>query len=285
MGPLGYVGKTIYIVQKAVIVVLHGSGMYLLWTDPHFKVMYMLLFNLSTAAIIYATFDFLFNIWLCFNQATYHSDLIRTTGWMILFPPQFFAYILLTCDRVLIVHLGLKYKPYVTKRRVFIVSVSFWILNIFHIIYYWYPSPEFSKWYFLIWDSLLIILFAASYSYIFISVRKQRSKVSTNSKKSLNYKVPFYIVLSMFFSWFIPDLLIQTEVVEMNIWLSIWWALNLMCDPLIYIVGIPSITYRLREYWCKVTANSQIEPDRRRRSFSVDRIIAKDRIMEETPSL
>ena len=256
-GPGPYIVKIIYIIEKVMVLIAHLSGLYLLATEKNRRVMDMLLIQLSVGALLYSPMDFVFNAWEFIEPGVVNKYYVTyETLLMLTFTPMYFSYLLLTIDRVLMVKLSLKYMLYVTKRRVIKVLVLVWVISLISMVYYWFPAMEMRKKYFLAWEGFLTVLFVVSYTYIFITYKiRQRdmvNSVSTTTRR-FKFKTPFYIVLSMLICWFLPDMLLQYKVIERSIWSSMWWDLNLLCDPLIYTFSSHRISARLKRFWMKDT--------------------------------
>ena len=212
--------------------------------------MNMFLMNLSTASLLYTVFDSIFTLWTKIEPADIPIyKHIRETGWLMLFTPMYLSYIMLTLDRVFMIHLNLRYGLYVTKSKAIKINFFIWMIGLSHVLHYWFPSTCFVHRYFLPWDIAVLITFITSYSYILIKTKKQQQKLTIHSKRTLKYKVPFLVVLTMFVGWFIPDLMLVSKVIENSIWVSIWWSSNLLSDPLIYIFCTPRISKRIKGIW------------------------------------
>lgn len=177
------------------------------------------------------------------------------------FAQAYFIMIYMTSERFFRIHLGIKYPLYwntaLTKRLIVGTFMVLIVISIPFILFY--PKKIGYVWFVYIvpiFGTFFLIHFITCYSYIFWKVKKLRltlnngaATVPNNAVVSLNYKVPFLILLSACLLFFAPNIYVITLLIKTPDqfkeqyfkFLYFFHQVNLSVDALIYIWLTPHI--------------------------------------------
>ena len=159
----------------------------------------------------------------------------------------------ITLERVLAVLLTIKFRLMVTKRRLALVIAIIWLISLSTVMMLRFSRKVRFNHIMLFLDSLLIIIYVGSYSYIFITVKKRRRALRGQNggpnTNGLNLKVPFLLVLTLVCFNLIPDLVLFAGLKRPR-WYSSIFYINYISDPLIYLFGMPECKKRIKVMCC-----------------------------------
>ena len=254
------VGITLFELFAALL--LHSTGLYLLFTARNKRIMVWILAHLSFVELTNVIYDSVNNIHLLitdklFNREKYHLALL-----MFFLSAQFLTLITITTERVIAVKLTIKYHAVVNKRRLLFVFVLIWIISTaMSLVVVISTKPVFNIL-LVVWEVLVVIVTICSYNFIALTVRRRRKRLTSSApnvpapRLRLNLTVPFLIVLTMICFYLIPDMLLALGI-EFSIWFRAIFCLNYVTDALIYIFGLPQFRNRVKRFFCGNKARSQ----------------------------
>ena len=249
----------VYIFVGILALILNLLGLFLLVTHKRKSISHLCLIHLCIVEVIFYTFDISYKTRcvMLFNWTSNRDDFYWKKPWtLVLSVAQYLSVMLLTTDRVLAVRLGLKYKFVMTRKKFLLALVVTWVLCLLHYPYYFLTRRHTI---YLFWYSALGAFITISYIYIIanvkISVKNSQGAATFPGQKRVKYEVPFLITLTIACLYFIPEVLIELGIY--TIWYNVVWALNFLCDPLIYIFGSLAIRKRLKQCWSGETRRSR----------------------------
>ena len=92
----------------------------------------------------------------------------------------------------------------------------------------------------IIWDSIMLVFLASSYSYIIMTVIARKKKLGTNaahsSRKQFKYHIPLMIVLSFAILVLVPTLVVAVDLKYYTAWIDFAFKLNYTVDAFIYLL-------------------------------------------------
>ena len=164
--------------------------------------------------------------------------------------------IIIMIDRILAVSLILRYRVMVSNKRLTIALLCAWVLSfLFGMSYHLFKSSLFDYVLFSL-SAIVVLFFIASYTYIIIKIRIKR-KVLLNTghrskESSINYWVPFIIILSYILFQVAVDLSVAFSGLHPTTWHYILWNINSVVDTLTYILGSSRVRSNMREILTKI---------------------------------
>ena len=233
----------IWLVIAVIALIFHLLGVYLLMKLKRKRhVSHYLLFHLSGMEIINIIWMGVFVVWQMDASSMMERSRVELSGVVFLLVGQYISVILLTVDRVLAVALVFKYRRVVTARKLIIVFPVCWAICLAHGVIVWYFTGTFVK-ILLAWEIPIVVLLICAYIYIFIVVQIQgrKGRINSNQKRKLNLKVPLSIVATLIAFYVVPDFLVESGVVQFSPWFYVVFYLNVLTDPIIYILGSPQM--------------------------------------------
>ena len=254
---------TLWSFEGLAALILNFLGIYFLVTEKKYKIMHFLLIHLSLVEMIFISIEVVYH-----SRALYVYGVaspspgyrLEKTINLVLLVSQFMSVALLTFDRVLMVRLGLRYEILVTKQKLALVILIVWMISLLHIPYYWLTK---ATTIYLVWEVTLAVGVVISYVYILVSIymsqRSLRGARQQMVSRRLKYRIPLLIVVSLLVFYILPELML-TLGEDNTEWFYLFWFLNYLCDPLIYMFGLPFIRLRVYSYWQGVLCNDRIEP-------------------------
>ena len=236
---------------------LHGVGISLLLAAQSSTISSLMFIELSFIEICYMMHEGISNIYLI-KQNGYIGlqDKWGLTIIVFLHSIRFMTLMAITIDRVLSVKLGLTYGTTVTKFRLAIVVTCIWLLSACLALLMWFCQKRLFSALLLTLESLLAAVYICSYIFIILALKQRQKKFPNQStRRTLNVKVPFLLVLAVICCSWIPELILAAGV-EFSIWfLSLFYLSNII-DALLYIFALPQCRRRLRKFCC----NAKIRP-------------------------
>ena len=152
----------------------------------------------------------------------------------------FHGIILITIDRVLAIRLGMRYKIYVTKRRLIVAVTVSWLTSILLSCTIWFGSWNAVLVMWATWDCFMASFLVASYTYIIFIVRSRRRKLNSISStvqiRKIKYQVPSLIVLSYILLYLTPNVTLAIIPDSYCVWFFVSWYMNYLSDALIYVI-------------------------------------------------
>ena len=88
-----------------------------------------------------------------------------------------FGVVAISVDRFLAIHLHLRYREFVTHKRVVAVVISIWVLSVSMSLYFWHGSPEIANVVILITLGLSFICTTIVYCRIYLVVRRHKNRI------------------------------------------------------------------------------------------------------------
>ena len=242
------IAQTIF---SVIAIILHGLGLYLLHRPNPIEVNQKLyLGNMSILEILMILFQNITIYLDTFNR----NPVFQEYALWILFAVGFSwnnVLIMLTFDRFLQVYLNIKYTLYITERRTrciifscYLIGIYFGLtlvlVNVLLHIGFWIARSCFYPMY----GSLVVIMFAVTYLYIYKEIRKMSHRVqSTNHRINRQRRgifIPFWIILTYISSILIPGIAFAFAFDTLNsirymsyIW-RFFWIVGFIADALIY---------------------------------------------------
>ena len=165
-----------------------------------------------------------------------NDNTIHMLLYVVLYTSVYQSVLIIVLDRVLAVHMVLKYKAFVTKQKLAIVLSITWAVSLATgvIIYF----TDWKVW--LFWDFTMMIIIVSSYLYIIISVYRRKRAMARHTLQSgtsqLKYQIPLSITCSFVLTVLLPDLVVALNPELYCIWLDVIWSLNWISDPLVYVI-------------------------------------------------
>ena len=249
---MALIQEIVWCVEAILSLIFNFGGVYLLVTEPKIKVSQLLLLHLSATEIMSICKDLVAGYYI-FVLNTYPSFWFRSLTSPI-FIAQMLSVIWITIDRVMVVYLGLKYKSQITKKRVCLALVCGWVVCYAHSFLIYYGPKLIHRQICLAWEFLVLLVVTSSYKYIFKYIPIKRSRTlktlySTVSKRRLNVKVPFFIVIVFSLFVFLPSLLLNFFTVDYSTLAAVVY-IHYLINPVVYVFGSHKIRHRLQKFWC-----------------------------------
>ena len=252
------------IMQLALAIMLNSVGLYLLATTRKKRIMTLLMMHMSlmeiTCTLLWAVeeiYYYIFSTW----PIKYNVTIVIAPMTAL-----FLTLAAITIERVLAVLLTIKFRMVVTKRRLALVLACVWFISLSMVMTLKFSRKVKFNHIMLFLDSLLIIVYVGSYSYILITVKRRRRELRSNNggpnTSGLNLKVPFLLMLTITCFSLIPDLVLVAGLKRPN-WYSSLFYVNYISDPLIYLFGMPECKKRIKIILC-----CTVRSDERRRTTS-----------------
>ena len=167
--------------------------------------------------------------------------MVRTIGNQFLGAMFYQSVICISLDRLLVAALVLRYKIFVTKRRLLLIAILIWILSIMCAVIYgiWGIDSSLNRIIWMFWSSITMVSIMTSYLYIAVVLcRQKRIFKETASEKTMqrfNYEIPLCITLSYIVTQFIPDIVLVVDETLYSVWILVLFYANYLIDPLVYV--------------------------------------------------
>ena len=229
----------IWLVIAAISLFFHLLGVYLLMKLKRKRhVSHYLLLHLSGMEIINIMWMGVFVFGHMDATSMVERSKVELSGVVFVLVGQYLSVILLTVDRVLAVALAFKYRRVVTARKLIIVFPVCWAICLAHGVIVWYFTSTFVK-ILLAWEIPIVVLLVCAYIYIFtvVEIQGRKGRINSDQKRRLNIKVPLSIVATLIAFYVVPDFLVESGAVQFSPWLYVVFYLNVLTDPVIYILG------------------------------------------------
>ena len=229
----GTVASYIALFELLLIFPLQLLGLTMLLKEPRKQVSDFLLIHLTIAEMLV----------LAYTQADIHhppSQPLPLSACLYLFVGvlQFQTLFMITIDRYLAVKLALRYQIVVTKRKTFIMLTLIWAVSILICIpSYWYEKVM------IVVTSMAAnligcVLFIVCYTYIIVTVRRRKRKVSKQSvpagRNNFKYHVPLIIIVTLVCFCTVPDIIWVFGAMDLQ-WHWVLWNANILADTLTYM--------------------------------------------------
>ena len=237
------VALLIWIVIAGIALVIHLVGVYLLIKLARKRRVYhYLLLHLSAMEIVNILWMGVYVIWHMDAASMVQRSRTELSGLIILLVGQYLSVIMITVDRVLAVKLAFRYRTVVAVQKLIIVFPVCWAVCLAHGCIVWYFKNAFVK-ILLAWEIPLVVLLIGAYIYIFtvVEIQGRKGRINNNVRRRLNLKVPVSIVVTLIAFYVVPDFLVESGTVHFSPWLYVIFYLNVLTDPIIYILGTPQM--------------------------------------------
>ena len=215
----------------------NGLALYLLIRSKKKKVADLLLIHLCFCEGLGALWGIV-DVSLAVHLKTLSRTLLFYIGEVVIYVSVYETLICLTIDRFLALKFSLRYRSIVTKRSFFLLLPAIWLLSAFlGVMCALTPT----KVYYVMWsvlDVFTVVTLVTTYSYIIITVRKQKRIFKGNSswRSQFKYQIPLCICLTYLILIFIPNLILSIKSDLPILWFNVLLYINYCCDPLIYVL-------------------------------------------------
>ena len=232
------VGFIIVLIELICSLCLHALALYLLVRKKKKTIAALLLIHLSCCEICIA-------VWVLINYSLHiywkrsvESD-VNITGQIVIWASIIQTVLCITLDRVAAVRFPYKYKIIRTRAKLFVILIAINLISFaVGLTFIFTDSYKFLT---PIGVSFASIVILGSYSYILVAFRRRRRSLNNHSSRvnvpKIKYKIPLSIALSILCCMLIPSLVLQIDNHLYSIWIHVIWYLEIICDPLIYVVG------------------------------------------------
>ena len=222
---------------------LNGLALYILVGRRKRTVGDLLLIHLSAIEGIFLVWELIYTSLYIQHSASRLFE-VHTTGLVILYTCIYQLMILITVDRILAVKLTLRYKIIVRKRKVLVSFIILHLLSWLIGCMQWIADVSFyniAGVNSLFWDFLVLAITIGGYVYIITASLCRRRKMNKSSSRipplKINYTIPLCIAGSFVCFMVIPDIVLTSnDKLHNSVWFSVVFKLNLICDPLSYII-------------------------------------------------
>ncbi len=234
------------------VIVLSSLGIYLLCATKPLNNNKILLINLALSGIVSSAVQIV---------SSYLNHYLTDAGKILIVQKisatsanaYYFAIYLLTADRLIATLNPLKYRIFVTKKRLKRVIIASWsLILILEISFFlsteWFKLFDKHMW--VTYDIIFAILCFTTYGLIFLKIRSRRW--FNNDKKF--FKITSLIVLSFIIFILVPNILFHLYAYKYKAlleFLVIMWLTGMMVDPIIYIFLQPDLRSLLKDKFCR----------------------------------
>ena len=255
----------------------NGLALYLLIGSKKKKVADLLLIHLCFCEGLGALWGIV-DFSLAVHVKTYSRNLLFVVGEVVIYVSVYETLICITVDRFLALKYNLRYRSIVTKKRFFVLLPAIWVLSAsLAVICALTPT----KVYYVMWsvlDVFTVVTLVTTYSYIIITVRKQKRIFKGNSswRSQFKYQIPLCICLTYLILIFIPNLILSIKSDLPILWFNVLLYINYCCDPLIYVLF--SLYERRRKK--KLSANARNIDSTKSRNSDIEMIVISSSTMQ-----
>ena len=233
------IGFSILFVELAIGVCFNGALLYILMRKRNRTIGDLLIIQLSCSEISIALWD-LINYSLHIHWDRSEESKVHLTGQVITSMFMYQSVLCITLDRILAVRLTYKYNVVVTRQRILFTSIVIFLISSVLGIIEWFGVNVITTVIAPFWSCLNCFVIIGGYSYIILSTHIRRRKLikdsSSTTAPNIRYTVPFCISATFFLFLVIPDIVLSVNMDLYCIWFLVVWALNMICDPLIYVL-------------------------------------------------
>ena len=238
------VGMIVVYIELVSSVFLNGISLYILLRKPKRTVGDLLLTHLSCTEVALAALRLVFgSIYIYFDSNT--ESEIHLIVESILLTCIYQSMISITLDRAFAVKLTYRYKIIVTKKKTFIALVIVHLISLMVGFLKWQMCDSVHHQIVamvnsLVWDCLILIITVVGYTYIILTILIARKILNKSSSSiptlKIKYTIPLCITGTFVCFCVVPDLICVINRNLYSVWLVVIWNLNLISDPLIYVL-------------------------------------------------
>ena len=233
------IGFGVAFLELTISLVLCAYALYLWNKTKKKRVADLLICNLGCTGVLYISWSIVnYSLHIYWRLDT--ETKIHVTGQAILGHSYYQTVLCITIDRIQAVRLTYRYRVVMRKRVFLFMLVYIWSISCSAGIFYYFTSKRALVISWAFWDCLVAMVIVIGYSYIIIAVRRQKRRVSANTASVLSpqfkYRIPLLISVTFILFFCITDWVILVHQEFYSIWIVVIWYLNLICDPLTYVV-------------------------------------------------
>ena len=178
------------------------------------------------------------NVCFTLRQGKLPFTVLDLLGEVVIYASVYQTLICITLDRFLAVKLNFRYRSIVTKYRLCVLIPVIWVVSA--LLGTLLALTNF-KVYFVTWnvlDACTVTTLLVSYTYIIMTVHKQKRifKLNSSCRSQFKYQIPLCICLTYLAFIFIPNLTLSIKSDLHGLWFMVVYSVNYCCDPLIYVL-------------------------------------------------
>lgn len=235
----------IFVIEAAITLLLGVFGLVLLLTAEEKKPSDMMLAHLTVCNMLNVTMYMALSIFNSFGEDDKLNHILIDLTFAI-YIPHVLTLVIITIDRILAVHLVLRYRSVVTNGRLKLVLTLVWILGaVYGVLSSLFENLKYVS---LCLSAIVVMFFIVSYLFIIFKVQTAKKNMPTVRHKSrFKYWIPLTIIVTytlLVVATDISVIIIKTE--NIKLWHYIAWSLNALIDTLTYLFGSAQIKSRIK---------------------------------------